>query len=292
MSGRLQGKIAVITGAGQSAGETIGNGRAMALLFAREGAQVLCVDRQLQSAAETVAMITAEAGGAAAFQADVSTDAGCAALVAEAKSRWGRIDILVNNVGIGGGGDGPAHRAEEAAWDRIMAVNLKSAWMTIKHAVPVMRGQGGGSIINISSLASLAGGNQVAYEVSKAGMNRLTTSVANANAAHGVRCNAVLPGLMDTPMAISGIAAAIGSTTISGARNPQRPRSLARQDGHRLGHRARRAVPGFRRGQLHHRRVAAGGRRHVGAGRVRSAAASSPRASFAPDAPRSHTIRA
>jgi NAD(P)-dependent dehydrogenase (short-subunit alcohol dehydrogenase family) len=213
MSGRLQGKTVIITGAGQSSGETIGNGRAMAVLFAREGARVLCVDRRLQRASETVAMISDEGGSAVPFQADVSRDADCAALVAEAKSRWGRIDILVNNVGIGGNGDGPAHRAGEAAWDRIMAVNLKSAWLTIKHAVPVMREQGSGSIINISSLASLAGGNQVAYEVSKAGMNRLTTSVANANAAHGVRCNAVLPGLMDTPMAISGIAEAIGSTT-------------------------------------------------------------------------------
>jgi NAD(P)-dependent dehydrogenase (short-subunit alcohol dehydrogenase family) len=213
MSGRLQGKTAIIVGAGQSAGETIGNGRAMAVLFAREGAQVLCVDRDLASAAETVAMIANEGGSAAPFQADVSHDAGCAAVIAEAKARWERIDILVNNVGIGGGGDGPAHRAAEQAFDRILNVNLKSAWMTIKHAVPIMREQGGGSIINISSLASLAGGNQVAYEVSKAGMNRLTTSVANANASHGVRCNAVLPGLMDTPMAISGIAAAIGSTT-------------------------------------------------------------------------------
>jgi NAD(P)-dependent dehydrogenase (short-subunit alcohol dehydrogenase family) len=213
MTGRLQGKIAIIVGAGQSAGETIGNGRAMAILFARHGAQVLCVDRQLESAFETAAMITQEGGSAAPFQADVSRDADCASVVAEAKSRWGRIDILVNNVGIGGGGDGPAHRADEAAFDRILNVNLKSAWMTIKHAVPVMREQGAGSIVNISSLASLAGGNQVAYEVSKAGMNRLTTSVANANASHGVRCNAVLPGLMDTPMAISGIAQATGSST-------------------------------------------------------------------------------
>lgn len=213
MSGRLQGKIAIIVGAGQSAGETIGDGRAMAVLFAREGAQVLCVDRDPASAAETVAMIAKEGGSAAPFQADVSRDAGCAAVIAEAKSRWGRIDILVNNVGIGGGGDGPAHRADEQAFDRILNVNLKSAWMTIKHAIPIMREQGYGSIINISSLASLAGGNQVAYEVSKAGMNRLTTSVANANASHGVRCNAVLPGLMDTPMAISGIATATGSTT-------------------------------------------------------------------------------
>jgi NAD(P)-dependent dehydrogenase (short-subunit alcohol dehydrogenase family) len=225
MNGRLQGKIAIIVGAGQSAGETIGNGRAMAALFARHGAQVLCVDRDLESATETVAMITEEGGSAAPFQADVSRDADCAAIVAEAKSRWGRIDVLVNNVGIGGGGDGPAHRADESAWDRILMVNLKSAWMTIKHAVPIMREQGGGSIVNISSLASLAGGNQVAYEVSKAGMNRLTTSVANANAGHGVRCNAVLPGLMDTPMAITGIAEAIGSSTdaVREARNARVP---------------------------------------------------------------------
>ncbi len=225
MSGRLQGKIAIIAGAGQSAGETIGNGRAMAVLFARHGAQVLCVDRDLASAVETAAMIAEEGGSAAPFQADVSHDAGCAAVIAEARSRWGRIDILVNNVGIGGGGDGPAHRAAEQAFDRILNVNLKSAWMTIKHVIPIMREQGGGSIINISSLASLSGGNQVAYEVSKAGMNRLTTSVANANASHGVRCNAVLPGLMDTPMAISGIAAAIGSTTsaVREARNARVP---------------------------------------------------------------------
>lgn len=225
MTGRLLGKTAIIVGAGQSAGETVGNGRAMAILFAREGALVLCVDRHLASAAETVAMIAAEGGQAAPYHADVSTDAGCAAVIAEAKSLTGRIDILVNNVGIGGGGDGPAHRANEEAFDRILTVNLKSAWMTIKHALPVMREQGFGSIVNISSLASLAGGTQVAYEVSKAAMNRLTTSVANANAAHGVRCNAVLPGLMDTPMAVSGIAVATGSTTaaVREARNARVP---------------------------------------------------------------------
>ena len=225
MTGRLQGKTAIIVGAGQSAGETIGNGRAMAILFAREGALVLCVDRDLASAAETVAMIAAEGGQAAPFAADVSGDAGCAAIIAEAKTRLGRIDILVNNVGIGGGGDGPADRAKEEAFDRILTVNLKSAWMTIKHALPIMREQGFGSIVNISSLASIAGGTQVAYEVSKAAMNRLTTSVASANAAHGVRCNAVLPGLMDTPMAVSGIAAATGSTTaaVREARNARVP---------------------------------------------------------------------
>ena len=156
MSGRLQGKIAIIVGAGQSSGETIGNGRAMAVLFARHGAQVLCVDRRLESAAETVAMITAEGGGAVPFQADVSRDAGCAAVVADAKSRWGRIDILVNNVGIGGNGDGPAHRADEAAWDRIMAVNLKSAWMMIKHTIPIMREQTGSSMLVMTLILTLS----------------------------------------------------------------------------------------------------------------------------------------
>lgn len=212
MTDRLKGKTAIITGAGQTPGETIGNGRAMAILFAREGAEVLCVDRVLDRAEETAALVAAEGGKAFAHQADVSQNAACAAVVEAAKARWGRLDILVNNVGIGGG-DGPVHRVEEAVWDRIMAVNLKSTWMMSKHALAVMRAQDGGSIVNISSLAAIAGGNQVAYEVSKAAVNRLTTSTASANARHGVRCNAIMPGYMDTPMAVSGIASATGQTT-------------------------------------------------------------------------------
>ena len=212
MADRLKGKTAIITGAGQTPGETIGNGRAMAILFAREGAEVMCVDRLLDRAEETAAMIAAEGGKAFAHQADVSRNADCEALVEASKARWGRIDILVNNVGIGGG-DGPAHRVEEAVWDRIMTVNLKSTWMTTKHALAVMRAQNSGAIVNISSLAAIAGGNQVAYEVSKAAVNRLTTSTAAANARHGVRCNAIMPGYMDTPMAVSGIAQATGQTT-------------------------------------------------------------------------------
>jgi NAD(P)-dependent dehydrogenase (short-subunit alcohol dehydrogenase family) len=212
MTDRLKGKIAIVTGAGQTPGETIGNGRAMAILFAREGAEVLCVDRVLERAEETAALVAAEGGKAFAHQADVSRNAECVAIVEAAKTRWGRVDILVNNVGIGGG-DGPVHRVEEAVWDRIMNVNLKSTWMMSKHALAVMRAQEGGSIVNISSLAAIAGGNQVAYEVSKAAVNRLTTSTASANARHGVRCNAIMPGYMDTPMAVSGIAAATGQTT-------------------------------------------------------------------------------
>lgn len=213
MAGRLENKAAVVVGAGQTPGSTIGNGRAMAILFARHGARVLCVDRHLDRAEETAAMIAGEGGQGYAFQADITDAVQASGIVAEAEARLGGLDILVNNVGIGGaGGDGPAHHATEDAFDRIVDVNLKGMWLTIKAAVPAMRKTGAGSIINISSLAALAGGNMVAYEVSKAAVNRLTLSVAIANARHGLRCNAILPGLMDTPMAIEGVSAASGRT--------------------------------------------------------------------------------
>lgn len=224
MADRLKGKTAIIVGAGQTPGETIGNGRAMAILFAREGAEVLCVDRVGERAEETAAMIVAEGGKATAFTANVTSAADCDAMIQTGKARLGRIDILVNNVGIGGG-DGPAHRVEEAAFDRILSVNLKGMWLTIKAAIPTMREQGGGAIVNISSLAGIAGGNQVAYEVSKAAVNRLTTSVAQSNAAKGIRCNAIMPGLMDTPMAVAGIAQASGQEqeAVRAARNARVP---------------------------------------------------------------------
>jgi NAD(P)-dependent dehydrogenase (short-subunit alcohol dehydrogenase family) len=222
---RLKDKAAVVVGAGQTPGSTIGNGRAIALLFAREGAEVLCVDRDLARAEETAEMIAREGGRAAAFDADIVKAGHAARIVDAAKERFGRIDILINNVGIGGGGDGPAHILEEAAFDRILNVNLKGMWLTIRAALPMMRAQQAGAIVNISSLASIAGGNQLAYEISKAGVNRLTTSVAHANARHGIRCNAILPGLMDTPMAVAGIAQATGQDeeVVRSARNARVP---------------------------------------------------------------------
>ncbi|ODT85998.1 SDR family NAD(P)-dependent oxidoreductase [Phenylobacterium sp. SCN 70-31] len=209
--GRLAGKTVVVVGAGQTPGETVGNGRAMALLFAREGARVLCVDRIGERAEETAALVRAEGGDATALEADVTKAADAASIVETAQARLGRIDILVNNVGIGGG-DGPAHVVEEAAFDRILSVNLKGMWLVTKAVLPVMRGQKAGAIVNISSLAARAGGIQVAYEISKAGVNRLTAHVAMSQARHGIRCNAVQPGLMDTPMAVAGIAGASGRT--------------------------------------------------------------------------------
>lgn len=211
MAGRLAGKTAVVTGAGQTPGETIGNGRAMALLFAREGARVVCVDRVGDRARETFEMIVAEGGEAMALEADVTRAEDCAGFVREAVGWSERLDILVNNVGVGGK-DGPAHVVEEPAFERTLAVNLKGTWLSCKAAIPQMRQQGGGAIVNISSLAAIAGGIQVAYEVSKAGVNRLTTSIAASNAKYLIRCNAIMPGLMDTPMAVAGIAAARGAS--------------------------------------------------------------------------------
>ena len=215
----------MVVGAGQTPGETIGNGRAIALLFAREGASVLCVDRVAERAEETAALIAAEGGEALAFTADITKAAEAEALVKAALAAWGRIDILVNNVGIGGGGDGPAHKIDEAAFDRILSVNLKGTMLATRGALQPMREQGAGVIVNISSLASVAGGMQLAYEVSKAAVNRLTTSTAQAEAKHGIRCNAILPGLMDTPMSVAGIAAARGEDieAVRARRNAQVP---------------------------------------------------------------------
>ena len=210
MTGRLAGKVAIICGAGQTPGETIGNGKAMAQLFARAGASVLCVDRDSVRAAETVSDIENEGGVAAACAADISKAGDAARIVQECVAAFGRVDILVNNVGIGGDGDGPAHKLTEEAFDRILRVNLKGAWLVTRAAMPGMLEQRSGAIVNISSLASIAGGFQMAYEVSKAAMNRMTRSVALSGASRGVRCNAITPGLMDTPMAIGGIAAARG----------------------------------------------------------------------------------
>ncbi|WP_439610864.1 SDR family NAD(P)-dependent oxidoreductase [Reyranella sp.] len=221
MGKRVAGKIAVVVGAGQTPGETIGNGAAIALLLAREGATVLCVDRVGERADKTVAVIAADElareGGAApvlsSMAADITKAADCARIVAEARARYGRIDILINNVGIGGGGDAPAHRLEEKVLDRILTVNLKGMWLTTKAALPLMREQEGGAIVNISSLAATSGATQLAYEISKAAVNRLTTHVAQSNARYGIRANAIMMGFMDTPMAVTGIAEATGRTT-------------------------------------------------------------------------------
>lgn len=206
MAGRLAGKVAIVVGAGQTPGETIGNGRAIALTFAREGAEVMCVDRLAERAEETVAEIAGEGGSAFAHTADITKLADVEAIIAAALSRWERIDVLVNNVGVGSGGDGPSHRCTDEAFEQVFAINFTGARQLTRAVLAPMRAAEAGSIINISSLASIAGANMIAYEISKAALNRLTTATAQGSASKGVRCNAILPGLMDTPMGVSGTA--------------------------------------------------------------------------------------
>jgi NAD(P)-dependent dehydrogenase (short-subunit alcohol dehydrogenase family) len=199
MTGRLAGKTALVVGAG-SAGPGWGNGKATAVLFAREGARVLCVDLNEAAAQETAAIIRGEGGDAEAIQADASKQADVARAVAACLERYGRIDVLDNNVGIAEVG-GVVELSEEA-WDRVFAINLKSCFLGMKHVIPVMERQGGGSIINISSIASIryTGVPYATYYASKAAMNHLTRATAVQYAAKKIRVNAILPGLMKTPM--------------------------------------------------------------------------------------------
>jgi NAD(P)-dependent dehydrogenase (short-subunit alcohol dehydrogenase family) len=209
MDQRLQGKSAIVTGAGQTPGDTIGNGRAMSILFARAGARVMLVDRRLDSAEETRAMIEKEGGTAFAFAADVSKAEDCRRIAEKCSGMYGRIDVLVNNVGIGGEDFG-AVKLKEEVWDRIFNTNVKSAFLTCKYILPIMEQQGSGSILNISSVAAVANTSMLAYKSSKAALNALTHSVAMKYAKKGIRVNAIMPGLMKTPMAIEGISAGRG----------------------------------------------------------------------------------
>ena len=210
---RLEGKIAIVVGAGQSPGEGMGNGRATVLRFAREGARVLAVDRNLASAEETAALASKEGGDCIAFEADVTREQTLAAAIAAAHQRWGRVDILHNNVGVSiAGGDASPLEITEEAFDRIAAINLRGTIMACKHSLPIMRQQRSGAIINISSVAAWENYPLVAYKATKAGMIAYTQQLAIQNAPFGIRANVILPGLMDTPMAVDTRARVSGRT--------------------------------------------------------------------------------
>ncbi len=214
MSGRLDGKVALVIGAG-SVGDTPagddplagwGNGKASAVLYAREGARVFAVDIRREAVADTAAVIDREGGTCEVAEAD-ATDSGAVKAVTEAcVDRFGRIDILQNNVG-GSVPGGPVEMTEEV-WDGNIDFNLKSAFLGCKHVLPVMDGQGGGSIINVSSVAGMRylGRDMVSYATAKAGLIQFSKSVARQYAARGIRVNTVVPGLMHTPLVTDRIA--------------------------------------------------------------------------------------
>jgi NAD(P)-dependent dehydrogenase (short-subunit alcohol dehydrogenase family) len=195
---RLKNKVALVFGAGSIA-EGMGNGKATAIAFAREGAAVVAVDINLAAAEETRDLIRAEGGRCEALQADVTKASSIEATVAACMKGHGRIDILQNNVGSATIG-GPVEM-DEATWDKGMQVNLKGLFLACKHVLPIMEAQGAGSIINISSIASIRwlGHAYISYAASKAGVNQFTQAVALQYAKKGIRCNAILPGMMDTP---------------------------------------------------------------------------------------------
>ncbi len=205
MAGRLEGKIAIVTGVG-SIGPGWGNGKAAAVQFAREGATVFGVDINPAAAAETKAIIDDEGGACAIHEADVADDAAVAGMVDACLAAHGRIDVLHNNVGIVEAG-GPEDISVEN-WDRLIDVNVKSIYLACRHAIPHMVAQGGGAIVNLSSIASFyaLGYPCVSYSASKGAINAMTRNIATQYAKHGVRCNAILPGLMDTPLVRASVA--------------------------------------------------------------------------------------
>ena len=223
---RLKDKIAIVVGAGQSPGEGMGNGRATVLRFVQEGATVMAVDRDLASAEETVAMARQHGNRCIAFEADVTKESTLAAMVASAYQQFGRIDVLHYNVGLSiAGGDASPTEITEEAFDRVTAINLRGCVMAVKHVLPVMREQRSGVIITISSLAAWEVYPYVTYKATKAAMIAFTQQIAIQNAEYGIRANVILPGLMNTPMAVDTRARATGKprAEIAAARDAKVP---------------------------------------------------------------------
>jgi NAD(P)-dependent dehydrogenase (short-subunit alcohol dehydrogenase family) len=223
---QLEDRIVVVVGGGQTAGQTVGNGRAAALTYAAAGAKVLVGDRDADAAAETVHEITAAGGVAESATVDVTDESSIIAFIETARQRWNRIDVLHNNVGVSlAGGDAVITDIDEEAFTRVTHINLTGMVMTCKHVIPLMREQGGGVITSIGSLASLIDYPYIAYKTSKAGVVAMTENIAIRHAQHGIRANAILPGLMETPMAIENRVGLGGATReqVIAARNSHVP---------------------------------------------------------------------
>jgi NAD(P)-dependent dehydrogenase (short-subunit alcohol dehydrogenase family) len=209
MGGRVEGKVVIVSGAG-SIGPGLGNGKASSILYAREGGRIFLVDQNLAAAQETERAIAAEGGTGVPYQCDVTSSPACQGMVEACLAAFGRIDVLHNNVGITIPGGAVELREED--WDRIMRVNVKSMFLTCKHVLPYMVRQGAGVIVNISSVNAIRSlpAIAIAYSASKAAVIALTREIAVQYAAAGIRANAILPGLMDTPMVEAQLTAAYG----------------------------------------------------------------------------------
>jgi NAD(P)-dependent dehydrogenase (short-subunit alcohol dehydrogenase family) len=200
-AGRVEGKVAIITGAGSTPGPGIGTGKASAVVLAREGARVLLVDLYPERAEETRQMIAEEGGKAEVFAADVTKAGDCEAMVDAAVGAFGAVDILVNN--IGRAFVGTVVDTTEEAWDQALNINLRTAFLASKHVVPVMAEQGGGAIVNIASISALRGDGTVGYSAAKGGLIAMTIDMAYSHGRQGIRVNAIAPGHITTPMVMS-----------------------------------------------------------------------------------------
>ena len=223
---RLDGKVAIVTGAG-SVGPGWGNGKATAVLLARQGASVFAIDVNAEAVGETLSTIQAEGGKALAHVADVTSSPEVSGAVEACVSAFGRLDILVNNVG--GSSPGGAETMAEAEWERQLDLNLRSAFLGCKFALPYLKRQGTGAIVNLSSIAGLrmsADRPHVAYSAAKYGVIAMSKSIAIENARAGVRCNTVVPGLMHTPLVEARLVRQLGSNNAAelvARRNAQVP---------------------------------------------------------------------
>jgi NAD(P)-dependent dehydrogenase (short-subunit alcohol dehydrogenase family) len=200
-AGRVEGKVAIVTGAGSTPGPGIGTGKASAVVLAREGASVLLVDLHPERAEETRSIIAEEGGRAEVFAADCTKAVECEAMVQAAVDAFGTVDVLVNNIGLAS--LGTVVDTTEEAWDKALDINLRTAFLASKFAVPVMAAKGAGSIVNISSISALRGDGTLAYSAAKGGLLAMTVDMAYAHGRDGIRVNAIAPGHITTPMVMS-----------------------------------------------------------------------------------------
>ena len=197
-AGRVEGKVAIVTGAGSTPGAGIGTGKASAVVLAREGARVLLVDLHPERAEETRQIIEEEGGKAEVFAADVTRASDCASMVKAAVEHFGTVDILVNNIGLAA--LGTVVDTTEEAWDNTFDVNLRTAFLASKYAVPVMADKGAGAVVNIASISALRGDGTVAYSAAKGALIAMTVDMAYSHGRQGIRVNAIAPGHITTPM--------------------------------------------------------------------------------------------